>query len=43
MLWEIIDVRNIKNPMSEKSKEVIDALDGLFGMIPNPDWFTNNK
>ena len=43
MLWEIIDVRNIKNPMSEKSKEVIDALDGLFGMTPDPNWFTNNK
>lgn len=43
MLWEIINVRNIKNPMSEKSKEVVDALDRLFGMVPNPDWFTNNK
>lgn len=29
--------------MSEKSKEVVDALDRLFGMVPNPDWFTNNK
>lgn len=29
--------------MSEKSKEVVDALDRLFGMVPNSDWFTNNK
>lgn len=29
--------------MSEKSKEVVDALDRLFGMVPNPDLFTNNK
>lgn len=43
MLWEIINVRNIKNPMSEKSKEVVDSLDRLFGMVSNSDWFTNNK
>lgn len=29
--------------MSEKSKEVVDALDRLFDMVPNSDWFTNNK
>lgn len=29
-----------KNPMSEKSKEVVDALDGLFGMTPDTNWFT---
>lgn len=29
--------------MSEKSKEVVDALDRLFGMVLNPNWFTNNK
>ena len=29
--------------MSEKSKEVVDSLDRLFGMVPNSDWFTNNK
>lgn len=26
-----------KNPMSEKSKEVVDALDRLFDMVPNPN------
>ena len=35
--------KKYKNPMSEKSKEVVDALDRLFVMVPNPDWFTNNK
>ena len=35
--------KKYKNPMSEKSKEVVNALYGLFGMVPNPDWFTNNK
>ena len=35
--------KNYKNPMSEKSKEVVDVLDRLFGMVPNPDWFTNNN
>ena len=31
--------KKYKNQMSE-SKEVVDALDNLFGMVPNPDWFT---
>ena len=35
--------KKYKNPMSEKSKEVVDALDGLFGMTPDPNCFTNNK
>ena len=35
--------KKYKNPMSEKFKEVVDSLDRLFGMVPNPDWFTNNK
>ena len=30
--------KKYKNQMSEKSKEVVDALDNLFGMVP--DWFT---
>ena len=32
--------KKYKNAMSEKSKEVIYALDGLFGMTPNSNWFT---
>ena len=32
--------KKYKNSMSEKSKEVVDALDGLFGMTPDPNWFT---
>ena len=32
-----------KDPISEKSKEVVDGLERLFSMVPNPDWFTNNK
>lgn len=32
--------KKYKNQMSEKSKEVVDALDNLFGMVPNLDWFT---
>ena len=32
--------KKYKNPMSEKSKEVVDALDGLFSMTPDPNWFT---
>lgn len=35
--------KKYKNPMNEKSKEVVDSLDRLFGMVPNSDWFTNNK
>lgn len=35
--------KKYKNSMSEKSKEVVDSLDRLYGMVPNPDWFTNNK
>lgn len=31
--------KKYKNQMSEKSKEVVDALDNLFDMVPNPDWF----
>lgn len=29
--------KKYKNPMSEKSKEVVDALARLFDMVPNPD------
>lgn len=29
-----------KDPISEKSKEVVDALERLFSMVPNPDWLT---
>lgn len=32
--------KKYKNQISEKSKEVVDALDNLFDMVPNPDWFT---
>ena len=32
--------KNYKNSMSEKSKEVVDALERLFSMVPNPDWVT---
>lgn len=35
--------KKFKNPMSEKSKEVVDGLERLFGMVPNSDWFTNNN
>lgn len=35
--------KKYKNPMSQKSKEVVDALDRLFDMVPNSYWFTNNK
>ena len=37
--------KKYKNPMSEKSKEVVDALDRLFDMVPNPDCLQiiNNK
>ena len=32
--------KKYKNQISEKSKEVVDAIDGLFGMTPDPNWFT---
>ena len=32
--------KKYKNPMSEKSKEVVNALDRLFGMTSDPNWFT---
>ena len=35
--------KKFKNPMSEKSKEVVDGLERLFSMVPNPDCFTNNN
>lgn len=35
--------KKFKNPMNEKSKEVVDGLNRLFSMVPNPDWFTNNN
>lgn len=35
--------KKYKNPMRESSKEVVDGLERLFSMVPNPDWFTNNN
>lgn len=32
--------KKYKNPMSEKAKELVDALDNLFSMVPNPNWLT---
>lgn len=32
--------KKFKNPMGEKSKEVVDAFDNLFSMVPNPNWLT---
>ena len=32
-----------KDPISQKSKEVVDGLERLFSMVPNPDCFTNNN
>lgn len=32
--------KKYKNPMREKSKELVDALDNLFSMVPNPNWLT---
>ncbi len=35
--------KKYKNSMSEESKEVVNGLERLFSMVPNPDWFTNNN
>lgn len=35
--------KKYKNPMRKSSKEVVDGLERLFSMVPNPDWFTNNN
>lgn len=29
-----------KDLISEKAKEVVDGLERLFSMVPNPDWLT---
>lgn len=32
--------KKYKDPTSEKVKELVDGLERLFGMVPNPDWLT---
>lgn len=32
--------KKYKDSISEKAKELVDALDKLFGMVPNPNWLT---
>nr|DAW42233.1 MAG TPA: hypothetical protein [Crassvirales sp.] len=32
--------KKFKDSMSEKSKELVDALERLFSNVPNPDWLT---
>ncbi len=32
--------KKYKDFMSEKAKELVDALDDLYSTVPNPNWLT---
>lgn len=32
--------KKYKDPNKQKAKEIVDGLDKLFSMCPNPDWLT---